>query len=123
MCVRVANGTAPTGLKEFYKADVRVAAAPNFAFGFGTTLPVITNTVTVTAAGGTPPYTHSWSVDDPSVTINTRLSASTTFGARPSFGDTISATATDTVTDATGALARVQVAVSIGRNTPGGKDF
>lgn len=78
-----------------------LSASPNTfsATGIGSNGTVETNTITITAIGGTPPYTYSWTDDSVSVTIGAPTSASTSFFASGA-DETIDANAQCVVTDA-----------------------
>lgn len=96
---------------EVYKRAVRLAVSPASA---RSTHSAQTNTVTVSAVGGTPPYSHSWSVvtsAGSTVSATAPSSATTAFKINSGlFGDAI---ATDTVTDSLGLTASINVGVSI----------
>ena len=102
-------------LREVYKQGIRLAVSPGSAYGSGVTGPITTNSVTVGVAGGTPPYTHSWSAGG-SVVPNSPTSATTSFTKS---GASVETTATDLVTDANGLTNSVTIPVSIERGSPG----
>jgi len=117
---RVANGTDPAdlktidqirirtadGLKTIYQQGIRVAVDPTSA-GQTTTDksgPMTSNSVVVSVAGGTPPYSHSWAIDN-GITATNASSAVTAFVAYlPPFDGVLTGTAVDTVTDANGVV-------------------
>lgn len=69
----------------------------------GASIAITTPSVTVTASGGTPPYSHSWaSSGGGSAAATASTSATTAFEATLAPGDTDSETFVDTVTDANG---------------------
>ena len=74
-----------------------------------------TNSVTVTAAGGTPPYTYAWTKKSgDTVTVNSPTAATTTFsGAVGVVGGFLSAVYTCTVTDSAGSPATFTVDVNV----------
>jgi hypothetical protein len=101
-------------LREVYKQGIRLAATPTFVYGTGISGPITTNSVTVGVAGGTPPYTHAWTVGG-SVVANSPTSATTSFTKS---GASVEATATDLVTDVNGLFNSINVPVSIERGSP-----
>lgn len=97
------------GLSEVYRRGIRLSAVPGNVSGFSNrNRPSATDTVMVSASGGTPPYTHSWAVGSP-VVPTAPTSSQTAFRAPVNFTGTL--TATDTVTDATGLKAYALVGV------------
>lgn len=69
---------------------------------------------TVTAAGGTSPYTYAWAkVSGDTLTVTSPTSASTTFSGTPGVGNTLQAVYRCTVTDNVAATTTVDVSVSI----------
>lgn len=96
---------------EVYKRSIRLAVSPTSA---NSTHSVQTNAVTVSVAGGTPPYSHSWSVvtsAGSAVNATAPTSATTAFKINSGlFGDAI---ATDTVTDSLGLSTSINVGVGI----------
>jgi hypothetical protein len=91
-----------------------VASVPAlFKVGSGA---LTTNPVTITASGGTAPYTNydwTWFSGDPAInfTINTPTADNTTFTATPGSGNTLSATFCGQVTDTAVDAAAVYVSV------------
>jgi hypothetical protein len=85
-------------------------ATVNRTFGSGSGAPTTLDTpsVTVTVTGGTPPYSHSWTTDNPNVTPTAPSAATTAFEATVDPGDSESATCTDTITDANGVKTTAQ---------------
>jgi len=78
----------------------------------------VTASVTVTAAGGTAPYTYSWvrTSGSTSITATSSTAATTTFtGSSLASGSTYSAVFTCTVTDAAAATKTAVVSVEITR--------
>jgi hypothetical protein len=90
--------------------DLSASAAPETVYGAASLSTITTGSTTVTPVGGTPPYSHAWSLDtfDGPVapTANSPTSATTTFtqtSVAP--GDSYYASWIDTVTDDDGATA------------------
>ncbi len=118
MRVRMPGGTQPIervmartadGLSEVYRRGIRLSAVPGTVTGpSNPTRPSATETVMVSASGGTPPYTHAWTVNSPVVPTRP-AEAATAFRAPANFQGTL--TATDTVRDSTGLTAQVSVGV------------
>jgi hypothetical protein len=83
-----ANVTAVSGAAS--AGSLTASVSPLSAYGASLTAgPVTTNSVTVTPAGGTGPYTYSWakeSGDD--FTVNTPTGATTTFTTQTDVSDT-----------------------------------
>lgn len=92
--LRVADGTSPADLKEVYKQGIRLAVTPPLASSNGLT----TNYVTVSVAGGTPPYSYSWTATNGVVPSNP-FSASTSFNGTPPAVGTCVVTDTNNVTN------------------------
>jgi hypothetical protein len=115
--LRVVDGTDPGDLKQAYQQGIRLSVVPESASGFSGSKggSIATNYVTVSAAGGTPPYDHVWSTDA-GISASSPLSASTYFTGTPETpsGDIVG-NATDTVTDAIGVVNTIVVPVSITR--------
>lgn len=103
---------------EIYKQGLRLAASPDSAFGSSAshTGPIYTNGVTVSVAGGTAPYNHSWAVPF-GINATAPYSGYTAFIGHPTAGDEVSGTATDTVTDVNGVFSTIDVPVSISRTS------
>lgn len=83
-----------------------------------TTASITTASTTVTATGGTTPYTYSWSriSGSTSISANSASSATTTFtGSSLASGSTYQATFRCTVTDGASATKTVDVSISITR--------
>lgn len=114
--LRTVDGTDPGDLSEFYKQGLRLAASPDSAYGASGshTGPIYSNTVTVTVAGGTAPYSHTWT-STAGISVAAPASSSTPFIGHPTAGDEVSGTATDTVTDANGVFGSIDVPVRIER--------
>lgn len=74
-----------------------------------------TPTVTATAAGGTSPYSYSWSFvsGDNGIIINSASAATTTFSGTPGVNNSLSATYLCTVTDDLSETATVSVTVTL----------
>lgn len=73
---------------------------------------ITTNTITVTPAGGTGPYTYAWAfITDDAFTINSPTAATTSFTRLLTNGTSVSADCKCTVTDA--ALDTFEVAVVV----------
>jgi hypothetical protein len=90
-----------------------IDAAFAFASGVGGGA-FTTPTRTVTAAGGTAPYTYAWTkVSGDTLTVNSPTAAATTFTGTPGVGNTLQAVYRCTVTDNVAATATVDVSVSI----------
>jgi hypothetical protein len=110
--MRADDGT----LKQVYQQGIRLAVSPDEAFGFssGGSGPIYTNSVTVSVAGGTPPYAHVWTTES-GFGASSPVSPTTSFVGAPVSGDTTSGFATDTVTDANGITNSISVYVTIER--------
>ena len=102
----LASQTAPGG---FY-----AAASPSSALGsrIGSGV-VTTNAVAVTPTGGTPGYTYAWTLESGNFTILSPTSASTTFRASVTAGETVEDIATCTVTDSLAATTSISIGVAI----------
>lgn len=91
------------------------ASGPSEVDGYGYSLKsiqVTTEVATITVSGGTPPYVHSWSLEDSSWSATAPSSASTQFRSPIlSNGTDSSATATDTITDSDGNVTAVSLSV------------
>lgn len=108
----LADQTAPGG---YY-----ASCSPSSAFGsrVGSGL-VTTAAVTVTPTGGTGPYTYAWTLASGNFTILSPTSASTTFRASVTAGETTEDVATCVVTDSLAATASISIGVAIyGEGTP-----
>lgn len=72
-----------------------------------------TATCTVTASGGTTPYTYAWTIDEPAITITSPTAAATTFGYSDLYAmfDTVFGLATCTVTDRYGSTGVINISV------------
>ena len=117
MRLRTVAGSDPVNLSEFYKQGIRLAASPAAANGQSSakSTPIITNSVTVGVAGGTPPYTHSW-VATAEITVDSPSSATTSFRATPPpFSGQVDGSALDTVTDANGLTNSIEIPILITR--------
>lgn len=96
-----------------------VVASPGDAYGIaiGTTLagPVTSNAVTLTATGGTAPYTYLWELvsGDSAVIPDSPNSASTTFSAVVYHNQTKEAVYRGKVTDAAAATQSVTIVVQL----------
>jgi hypothetical protein len=89
-------------------------ADPTSVYGYGSSqglIQVTTTPTAVTAAGGTPPYSHSWAPDDPAWSAVNPGSAVTQFRSPVlAGGESSAALFTDIITDANGATTAVDVA-------------
>lgn len=97
--VIAAQSGAP-GLSGFY-----ASASPSTVSGSRTGAGVVTSTAaTVTAHGGTAPYTYAWTNagGDSSIAAVSLTSATSTFSGNVASGDTATASMKCTVTDSTG---------------------
>lgn len=123
--VRTGSGLVPvnrvsfrtdTGVVRVYNRAMQISATPSGVSGYGgqRTGPVYTNTTSVSVSGGSPPYQHSWSVGGGAFALNP-ASSSTAFVGSPPINGTIDTAAVDTVTDASGLTATVEVPVYIER--------
>jgi hypothetical protein len=97
--------------------QVTATASPStcMASGFGP-ITLTTNTTTVTAVGGIPPYTYLWTLSGasgPTITITNPTGATTAFTAHVGAGATAVAAATCTVTDSIGDIGQASVGVII----------
>lgn len=73
-----------------------------------------TNTVTVTASGGTSPYTYAWTKKSgDTLTVNSPTSNATTFSGTPGAGNAFISTYTCTITDSAGSPATFDVDIAI----------
>jgi hypothetical protein len=74
-----------------------------------------TPVTTLSATGGTAPYTYAWELDsgDASITITSPSSASTTFSASLAPDEAKTATFTGTVTDANGVKMTANVSATL----------
>lgn len=105
------------GYVEIYKQGLRLVASPSEAIGNSSakTGPIYSNNVMVSVAGGTPPYTHSWTATS-GIGVAAPTNPSTAFIATPpAIMGEINGTATDTVTDANGITNSITVDASIVR--------
>lgn len=111
------------GLVESGGADpLSASAEPSYVARSGrddTPTLLTTSSVTVTVAGGRPPYSFSWS-DDVQISATDPQKATTAFQATVSPNDQVSATLTCTVTDAKGTTATANVDVTITNFSTGG---
>jgi len=117
--IRIVDGVSSGDLKEVYQQGIRLAVDPPTAGNVTTnkTGPITSNSVVVSVAGGTPPYTHSWTASD-GITVDSPSFATTTFTATPPGIDgAIFGTAGDTVTDANGITASISVDLAFGRSS------
>lgn len=124
--VRTGSGLIPinrvsfrseAGLSRAYDRAMQISATPSGVSGYGgqRTGPVYTNPTSVSVSGGSPPYQHSWSVGGGAFALNPS-SSFTAFVGSPPINGAIDTTAIDTVTDASGLTASVEVSVYIERS-------
>lgn len=104
-------------LKQVYQQGIRLAASPDSAYGYSSakTGPIYTNSVTVNVAGGTPPYTHSWTATG-GISPAAPTSSTTPFiGVPGAISGELEGDGTDFVTDANGLTNSISVPISITR--------
>lgn len=111
--VRADDGT----LKRVYQQGIRLAVAPDSAYGYSSakTGPIYTNSVTVGVAGGTPPYTHSWTATGGIAPAAPTSSTTPFIGVPGGISGELEGDGTDTVTDANGLTNSISVPISITR--------
>lgn len=106
-----------TGLRQFYQRGIRPAATPDVLNGTSSTKRITyTPSTTIAVTGGTPPYSHSWSVQGLTPTAPT--SNTTAFTIPRYYEDNV--VATDTVRDANGLTATVGVTIFVFLGNDGG---
>lgn len=99
-------------------SPVTGSASPSSISATGTGA-ITSGSTTVTASGGTGPYTYAWSrISGATIAITSPSSASTTFSATPGAGMDVFATMQCLITDSLGAVGYVYVNVSIRDTTP-----
>lgn len=105
------NSVASSASGSSLTASIDAAFALGSGTGGGT---FTTPSRTVTAAGGTSPYTYAWAkVSGDTLTVTSPTSAATTFSGTPGVGNTLHAVYRCTVTDNVAATATVDVSVSL----------
>jgi hypothetical protein len=110
------NGVAAAA--DSIPGSLTATVAPSSVSKTDTGTTIVTASVTVTAAGGTAPYTYSWvrTSGSTSITATSSTAATTTFtGSSLASGSTYSAVFTCTVTDAAAATKTAVVSVEITR--------
>lgn len=103
-------------------ASGALTASASSSYAFASTgggLSGTTGTITITAAGGTSPYTYAWTKKSgDTVTVNSPSAAATTFTSTPGTNNEHIGTYTCTVTDDVSDTFEVDVGVSIIDITP-----